>query len=161
MTAERVAVFDTNVVVSGMLSPHGPPGRIIEWLRGGTIRAGPDDRVAAEYAEVLHRPELGLPPREVDLVLSAILAHALWARIKPEHLAADVTDPDDAAFAECARSLDCCLVTGNKRHYARASAHGLMVLSPREFVEKVAGSAKVGRLATDQTATEGKAERYL
>ena len=142
MTAERIAVFDTNVVVSGMLSPHGPPGRIVEWLRSGTIRAALDERIAAEYAEVLQRPELGLPSREVALVLSGILAHALWTQVQPEHVAADVPDPDDAPFAECARSLGCCLVTGNRRHYPRASAHGLIVLSPRDFVDKVARDAK-------------------
>ena len=31
------AVFDTNVVVSGFLAPAGPPGRIVGWLRQGTV----------------------------------------------------------------------------------------------------------------------------
>ena len=34
------AVFDTNVVVSGFLSPSGPPGRIVEWLRNGCWMTG-------------------------------------------------------------------------------------------------------------------------
>ena len=54
------------------------PGRIVEWLRGGFVRAGVDDRIAAEYGEVLCRPELGLPPHEVRLVLRRILSLAIW-----------------------------------------------------------------------------------
>ena len=66
------AVFDTNVVVSGFLSPAGPPGRIVEWMRNGSVRAVLDDRIMAEYAEVLARPVFRLPVAEVELVLAAI-----------------------------------------------------------------------------------------
>lgn len=67
--APGVAVFDTNVLVSGFLSPHAAPGRIVEWLRSGAVRAGLDDRIIAEYEEVLTRPEFGLPRHEVAIVL--------------------------------------------------------------------------------------------
>jgi hypothetical protein len=60
-----VAVFDTNVLVSGFLSPHGAPGQIVEWLRSGAVRAGLDDRIISEYEEVLRRPECNLPRHEV------------------------------------------------------------------------------------------------
>ena len=60
------AVFDTNVVVSGFLSPAGPPGRIVEWLRNGSVQAVVDDRIMAEYAEVLARPSFRLPVAEVE-----------------------------------------------------------------------------------------------
>ena len=72
------AVFDTNVIVSGFLSPAGPPGRIVEWLRSGNVQAVLDDRIAAEYAEVLARPVFQLPAVEVDIVLAAIRARAFW-----------------------------------------------------------------------------------
>jgi predicted nucleic acid-binding protein len=49
------AVFDMNVVVSGFLSPAGPPGRIVEWSGNGEVQAVVDDRIMAEYAEVLAR----------------------------------------------------------------------------------------------------------
>lgn len=74
MTGVPTAVFDTNVLVSGFLSPEGPPGRIVDWLRSGTVRAVVVDGILAEYAEVLHRPELALPDREVDIV------SAPWSR---------------------------------------------------------------------------------
>ena len=133
--ARSMAVFDTNVLVSGFLNPHGAPGRIVEWLRGGFVRAGVDDRIAAEYGEVLCRPELGLPPHEVRLVLRRIISLAIWADIGPEHLRTGLPDPDDAPFAECAHALNGRLVTGNRRHFPATAVGSLPVLSPRQFLD--------------------------
>ena len=130
---EPLAVFDTNVIVSGFLSPHGPPGRIVEWLRQGAVRAAVDDRVVAEYDAVLKRPEFRLPPAEVEIVLGAILSHAVWAEVTPGCLPAGPPDPDDRPFAECAVAAGCPLVTGNLRHFP-AKALGVTVLSPAQFV---------------------------
>ena len=114
----------------------GPPGRIAEWLRTGVVQAGLDDRILTEYGEVLHRRELALPSREVDVVLEAIADHACWARVLPEHAVyGGLPDLADAPFVECASALGCPLVTGNVRHYPAAVLGGLRVLTPREFVE--------------------------
>lgn len=137
MTAGRLAVFDTNVLVSGFLSPSGPPGRIVEWLRAGDIRAALDDRILAEYDDVLHRRELDLPADEVVLVLHVIRRAAVWADIPPEKTLAHLPDPDDAPFAECALALDCPLVTGNKRHFPASATRGLVLVSPAEFTAGV------------------------
>jgi uncharacterized protein len=134
-TTQRLAVFDTNVLVSGLLSPHGAPGRIVEWLRAGAMRAGLDDRIAAEYDEVLNRPELGLPRHEVRIVLRRVLSLAVQADVLPQHVVRGLPDADDAPFAECALALGCELVSGNKRHFPRPAVGGLAVLSPREFVD--------------------------
>jgi predicted nucleic acid-binding protein len=130
-----VAVFDTNVLVSGLLSPHGPPGRIVEWLRSGAVRAGLDDRLIAEYADVLARPELDLPRHEVSIVVRRIQAQAAYAVVAPVHHVRDLPDADDAPFAECARALDCPLVSGNTRHFPAAATGSLTVLTPRQFVD--------------------------
>jgi putative PIN family toxin of toxin-antitoxin system len=49
-------VVDTNVMVSGVLNPHGPPGRIVNALLTETITVLHDDRILSEYREVLLRP---------------------------------------------------------------------------------------------------------
>ena len=48
-----VWVVDTNVLVSGLLSPFGPPGRIVDLLQAGGLRLAADDRIEAEYRDVL------------------------------------------------------------------------------------------------------------
>jgi len=138
MNTEAVtAVIDTNVLVSGFLRPEGPPGRIVEWLRSGVIRAGMDDRIAAEYDDVLRRPELQLPRHEVRIVLRRIQSAAQYAVVDPQHTLRGLPDPDDAPFAECASALGCAVVTGNKRHFPRRAVGRLRVLTPREFCDDV------------------------
>jgi predicted nucleic acid-binding protein len=128
------AVFDTNVIVSGFLSPAGPPGRIVEWLRLGSVQAVLDDRIAAEYAEVLARPVFQLPAAEVDIVLGAIRSRAFWVEAVAGQRTGNLPDPDDAPFLECARTAGAPLVTGNLRHFPKSIAGKVLVLTPAQFV---------------------------
>ena len=61
MSDAPVWVLDTNVLVSGLLSPFGPPGRLVDALLARHLRIASDDRIEAEYREVLARPKLGIP----------------------------------------------------------------------------------------------------
>jgi predicted nucleic acid-binding protein len=131
------AVFDTNVIVSGFLSPAGSPGRIVEWLRSGTVQVVLDDRIAAEYAEVLVRPVFQLPAVEVDIVLVAIRARAFWVEAAAGQRAGRLPDPDDAPFLECARTAVVPLVTGNLRHFPRSVAGKVPVLTSAQFVSSL------------------------
>jgi uncharacterized protein len=133
------AVFDTNVVVSGFLSPAGPPGRIVEWLRNGSVQAVLDDRIMAEYDEVLKRPQLGLPVSEVNLVLATIRARSFWVEAAATHIARGLPDPDDAPFLECAMAADVPLVTGNLRHFPKSVAGNIVVITPAQFVARFHG----------------------
>jgi len=128
------AVFDTNVIVSGFLSPHGPPGRIVEWLRDGTAGAVLDDRIVDEYREVLGRAAFGIPPKEVQIVLQSIQRHGQWVTASPGVVVGSLLDPDDAPFLECARVAGVPLVTGNARHYPKAVAGTVPVLTPAEYI---------------------------
>lgn len=128
------AVFDTNVIVSGFLSPTGPPGRIVEWLRSGAVQAVLDDRIVAEYLEVLLRPAFSLPPPEVTLVLARIGSQAFRIEASPKAAAMDLPDPDDLPFLECAMAAGVPLVTGNLRHFPKLLAGTTPILTPAQFV---------------------------
>ena len=128
------AVFDTNVVVSGFLSPHGPPGRIVEWLRSGRVQAVLDDRIAVDYSEVLARPSLGLPTAEVKVVLDSIRSRALWVEGAALSTVRAWPDPDTAAFLECALAAGVPLVTGNLRHFPKSATQNVAVITPARFV---------------------------
>ena len=54
-------MLDTNVVVSGLLCAHGHPARLLDPLLDGRLRLAFDDRIEAEYREVLARPRLAIP----------------------------------------------------------------------------------------------------
>ena len=51
-------------------------------------------------------------------------------------------DPDDAAFAELAAAVGAPLVTGNAGHFVDARAFGVVVMTPREAVNRLARDPK-------------------
>ena len=130
-------MLDTNVLLSGFLSPFGSPGRIVDWLRQRAIQLILDDRITCEYFEVLKRLEFGFPGEEVDYVLNFILLFARWIDVPPDLIFNNLPDPDDAPFAEYASWAQCPLVTGNKRHYPTTLTKGIVILSPSEFVQSL------------------------
>jgi uncharacterized protein len=133
------AVFDTNVVVSGFLSPAGPPGRIVEWLRNGSVQAVVDDRIMAEYAEVLARPVFRLPVAEVEQVLATIRTQSFWIETAAAHMVRGLPDPDDAPFLECALTAGVPLITGNARHFPKSAAKDVTVMTPAQFITTFRG----------------------
>jgi uncharacterized protein len=137
------AVFDTNVVVSGFLSPAGPPGRIVEWLRNGSVQAVVDDRIVAEYAEVLARPVFRLPVAEVELVLATIRSRSFWIEAAATHTVRGLPDPEDAPFLECALAAGVPLVTGNIPHFPKLAAKDVVVITPAQFVTSFRGQSEI------------------
>ena len=126
-----VWVFDTNVLVSGLLSPFGPPGRLVDALRTLRLRLAFDDRIEAEYREVLARPRLGVAPfrREAFLEILPFQQHVAavpWPHRQPP-------DEDDVMFLEVALQTSArIVVTGNAKHFPPACRGPVTVWSPRE-----------------------------
>ena len=50
------AVIDTNILVSALWSPGGPPAQILGLVLQGTVRPCYDYRIMEEYRDVLNRP---------------------------------------------------------------------------------------------------------
>ena len=50
-------VLDTNVLVSGLLTPFGPSGEIVRMISAGELILHVDARILSEYQEVLNRPK--------------------------------------------------------------------------------------------------------
>lgn len=134
-----LAVFDTNVLVSGLLSSKGPPAWLVELVLAQELTLVVDPRILEEYAEALRRSELRLPAAAVSVVLDAIETAALHVTPKPFEFA--LPDPDDEPFIACAAAARCSLVTGNTKHYPRQLRGGVAVLTPREFFESLRTSS--------------------
>jgi len=58
-------VLDTNVLVSALLSPFGPPARVLDLILVGDLIPVFDDRILAEYRQVLARERFGFDPGDV------------------------------------------------------------------------------------------------
>jgi len=127
-------VLDTNVLVSGLLSPFGPPARILDLVLAGDLIPVFDDRILAEYGQVLARERFGFVPDDV-----ASLLH--YIEVEGEHITAHPTsvvlpDPDDLPFLEVALTARVkALITGTVRHYPTELCRGIEILSPASFLD--------------------------
>lgn len=130
-------VLDTNVLVSGLLNPFGPPGRILDLSLPRRIELAFDDRILAEYEAVLLRPRFGFPAEAVrDLLRFFVLTgHKVAAAPLPRQAGRSAPDPNDLPFAEAALAGEAkALVTGNAQHFAFLADPPFRVLGPREFL---------------------------
>jgi putative PIN family toxin of toxin-antitoxin system len=127
-------VLDTNVLVSGLLSPGGPPGRILDLAATRAVVVLYDDRVMAEYREVLTRPHFSFGVGRAAALLEFVQLEGELVPSPP--LAITLPDPDDLPFLEVAAAgFADALVTGNRRHFAPITGtHDVRVLSPMEFI---------------------------
>ena len=126
-------VLDTNVLVSGLLTPYGTSGEIVRMVSAGKLILLYDSRILLEYEEVLHRSKFQFDRGQVDLLIDFIKKNGQVASTSP--LQKNLPDPDDEPFLEIAISGDAeCLVTGNKVHYPRKSRKGIKILTPTEFI---------------------------
>lgn len=126
-------VLDTNVLVSGLLSPRGPSAEIIQLLLAGSVTLCVDSRILAEYRAVLPRPKFGFDPGHVSTFLAFLEAQAIL--VQPSPLPTRLPDPDDEPFLEVALAGEAHLVTGNLKHYPSGARLGAKVVTPRGFIE--------------------------
>jgi putative PIN family toxin of toxin-antitoxin system len=129
-------VLDTNVLISGFLSPGGHPAKILALIIDGEIEVCLDTRIAEEYMEVLSRPEWPFSRKEALDVLGFILENSLLVHAEP--LSINIPDPDDLMFIEAAVSAKAdAIVAGNKRHFPKGATGKITILSPAEFLKLI------------------------
>jgi len=127
-------VVDTNVLVSGMLTPFGACGEIVRMLTSNSITLCVDARILFEYEDVLRRSRFKIGHDMIDIVMEYIAGASEAHSTTP--LQSSLPDPDDNQFLEVAVSANVdCLVTGNLKHFPRPLRCGVKVLSPREFLD--------------------------
>lgn len=127
-------VLDTNVLVSGLLTPFGPSGKIVRMVSAGELILYIDARILSEYQEVLHRPKFKFNKDHISTLLDFIKLYGQF--VSSLLLKNRLPDPDDEPFLEVAiagkvRSL----ITGNIVHYPPSSREGIKIFSPSEFLE--------------------------
>lgn len=130
MKPPPVWVFNANVIISGLLNAQGPPGRIIEALLRGDVVLAWDNRILAEYREVLLREKFSFKPGQVAGLLDEFSFHE-QVNSKPKKGKA-LPDSWDTPFLESAHPLDePVLVIGNTKHFPSDPCNSIRILSPQ------------------------------
>jgi putative PIN family toxin of toxin-antitoxin system len=132
-------VVDTNVLVSALLHPGRRPDRALAAIRERRDVVLFDERLVAEWREVIARPKF----RSIDAGRGGALVDALVAAgelvVVPTPFAGELVDADDRAFVEVALAgLADAIVTGNARHYP--TGLGFDVLGPAALLDRFEAS---------------------
>lgn len=129
-----IVVLDTNILVSGLLRPHSKPAAILRLITTGALRVAYDQRILAEYRDVLGRPAFPFSAEQARALVEQLEADGIAVAAGP--LKDRLPDPDDEPFLETALAARAdVLVTGNTRHYPTRARQGVLVLDPAAFLE--------------------------
>lgn len=131
------AVIDTNVIVSALISKslESNPVKIVRAIIQERIVPLFNDKIIAEYREVLSRSKFHLTTQQIETVLKAITTDGLSLDRTPAD-GENFPDPKDIVFYEIALSKeDSYLVTGNIKHFPIKP----FVITPAEMVKILEG----------------------
>lgn len=129
----RLAVLDTNVIVSAGIKREGAPATIVmDWVLDGQVQVVTCPTIVDEYREVVRRAKFfryRFPP----LWLEFLVAESLQLP-DPTDWSHPLPDAKDAPFLALAHRAGAWLVTGNVRHFPKEARSGVTVLSPSDYL---------------------------
>jgi putative PIN family toxin of toxin-antitoxin system len=129
----RLAVFDTNVIVSAAIKSGGAPAKLMmEWVLEGQVQLVTSPWIVDEYREVVRREKFhryGFPPLWLEFMIEESLRlpdPEAWSHAGP--------DPKDLPFLALAHAAGAWLVIGNLKHFPESIRSGVIVLSPAAYL---------------------------
>lgn len=129
-------VIDTNVVVSGLLTPRGNAALVLLAVHRGVLRPCVSVPILDEYAAVLARPKFGFAAAEIDNALGLMRSQAEIAAPPPSPFVSP--DPGDTKFIDCAVATSAdFIVTGNARHFPDSPYGVSQVLGAGELLRRL------------------------
>jgi len=123
------AVIDTNVLVSGLITAHGFPAKIVNALKEKQFNIFINSEIMIEYRDVLYRNKLGLESKDVEDLLDVINLNGV--PVTTDTSTISLPDEDDRYFYDTAKYAGAYLVTGNIKHYPNDST----IITPADFAK--------------------------
>lgn len=129
------AVVDTNILISGLINLHHAPGRILDMLRSEQLMLVVDDRILAEYGDVLFRERMRawITIENARNIMSFLISDT--ERIVSTVRIMNLPDIADAQFIEAAITADVPLITGNLEHFPESLCRHHSIVSPTTFLK--------------------------
>ena len=128
------AVFDTNVLVSSLLTKRTDTAtaKVIDAISSGDIIPLYNQEILNEYDEVLHRAKFSFSEQRIRRILQMIRQFGL--AVNPSPTGEILVDMNDLVFYEIVmekRNDDAYLITGNIRHFLERD----FIVTPSEMME--------------------------
>ncbi len=142
-------VVDTNVWISGLISPAGSPARLVQAVMDGQIIPVFSTATFAELRSVLVRPKISRFLARSSVEVNAFLGdlESIAEFVETPRGASAIRDPKDRPFLDLAASRPApdFLVTGD-RDFDRSHYAGVAVVTPSRFAALMrSGGAFRGR----------------
>ena len=132
-------VVDTNIFVSGIISPTGPPGRILQALQQGDFTLISSPSINAEVFDVLRRPRLKKYHLEEALFDIGTILYLQAELVQEKTKVRASPDPDNDKFLAVA-------VDGKAQYIVTGDKSGLLILEDFKGIPIVTARAFLQRL---------------
>ncbi len=123
-------VFDTNVLVSALISTKGNPAMLLDKVgKSYTLFISKD--ILTELEAVISRDKFGFTEEEVNTIIEAIISFS--EVINPE-IKLDVikSDPDDNKILECAVACGASYIVSGDNHLLELKEYGkIKIITPK------------------------------
>jgi uncharacterized protein len=133
------AVLDTNILISGLITPRGTPAKVLLAWRVGHFDLVTSFPLLLELKEAISRPHLKdryrLSPQDIHDFIALIENTALLIT-NPRIVSAQLRDPDDLAVLACALAGNAeYIVTGDYDLLDLHSFEGVQIVRPSLFLQ--------------------------
>lgn len=128
-------VYDTNVIVAGLLNEEGIPALLLDLVTQRRVRLFLSKPLLEEYEVVLKRPKFGFAPGRIKKFIALLKSRGAVVNPKMTY-SGTLHDPSDNRILECAveGKVDY-IVTGNIRHFPFKTFKKVHIVSPTQFWE--------------------------
>lgn len=135
-------VLDTNTLVSALLSPHGPPRRLLDAARAQVFELCSSPVLMAELADVVSREKFALRLTQAGLTPLGIVGEirrlaTMAVPIRVPRVVAN--DADDDHVLACALTANADLIVSGDRHLLDLGGtyQGIRIATPAEAVQLI------------------------
>lgn len=131
-------VFDTNILISALLSTTGAPFRCLILARSGIVHSLTCEQILQEFQDKLER-KFRFGNKEAAQAIEEVRRFSELVAVPEELHGAVVSDPDDDVVLECAVLGNADLVVTGDKHLLNLRAHeAITIVRAQALLEIVA-----------------------
>ncbi len=129
-------VFDTNVLVSALISTMGNPALLLD-RAGKSYMLFISKDILTELEDVISRDKFGFTEEEVNTIIEAIIS---FSEVINPGIKLDVieSDPDDNKILECAVACGASYIVSGDRHLLELKKYGkIKIITPKAALDLI------------------------